>query len=179
MIAIMSATSEPRRSPRKPRLRYRLISITVIGLTAGIFVVGFTLQFGGRAGWIPAVLLTALSFSTMFAARLNSAFLQFVLSSAAGLFAFLSVPRYVESTEFYKASAAALPVLLLAIVIDRRRDFSQTQNLLARATSILSAFATVAAGISAFQVLAVDNTSVGWANLVGGALAQSSTALLL
>jgi hypothetical protein len=96
---------------------------------------------------------------------------------AAGIW-FVSHEK-IPSTEFYKACASLIPVLLLAFVLERRQEYVQSQLFGQRVDIIFNVIALVIGGVETLQVLAYDDASVGDARVVSAMIAFSVTSLTL
>jgi hypothetical protein len=64
----------------------------------------------------------------------------------------------VQSTEFYKAAAALVPVLFLAFVIEKRQEYHSTDSVGRRVLIVANIIGMLWAGKACFDVLAFDDT---------------------
>jgi hypothetical protein len=88
----------------------------------------------------------------------------------------LIAPEQVGSSEFYKAAAAILPVLLLIFVVDKRSDFHSALPT-ERGAIVMMILYLVIASSQTLVVLAEDDPQLGSANLVTASLVAALTAL--
>jgi hypothetical protein len=101
---------------------------------------------------------------------------QFIIVSIMGAAVWLKADRGVE-IEYYKAAAQALPVLLLAFVIEKRSGYHAGADVLQRVTMLIVIVYLVAASFITFSVLAYKDAK-GWpANWVTAAFAASVMSL--
>jgi hypothetical protein len=91
-------------------------------------------------------------------------------------------PNDVQSTEYYKAMAQILPVLLLAFTLERRREYHADEgpDYFQRFATVFVMLNLVAAGWITLVVLASkDDPTIGNARLVNGALTSTVIVLVL
>ena len=101
---------------------------------------------------------------------------QFIIVSIMGAAVWLKADRGVD-IEYYKAAAQALPVLLLAFVIEKRSEYHAGADVLQRVTMFIVVVYLVAASFIPFSVLAYKDAQ-GWpANWVTAAFAASVMSL--
>jgi hypothetical protein len=88
-------------------------------------------------------------------------------------------PEHVASTEFYKAMAQVLPVLLLAFVVEKRAEFHDATHLAQRLSRVMVVIYLLSASYETFSVLAVDDAARGDAGVVIAAMTATIAALTL
>ena len=106
------------------------------------------------------------------------AFLPLIAWGAAMIFS----PADVQSTEYYKAMAQILPVLLLAFTLERRREYHADvgSDYFQRFATVFVLLNIVVAGWITLLVLASkDDPTIGDARLVNAALASTLIVLAL
>jgi hypothetical protein len=105
-------------------------------------------------------------------------FLPFIAWAAAMTFS----PNDVQSTEYYKAMAQILPVLLVAFTLERRREYHADggPDYFQRFATIFVMLNLIVAGWITLLVLASkDDPTIGDARLVNGALASTIIVVVL
>jgi hypothetical protein len=87
-------------------------------------------------------------------------------------------PERVPSTELYKAAAQVLPVLLLAYIVDKRRDFHASDPH-ERTAIFLVLLYIVSASYYTLDVLAYNDAARGRANAVIASLVATVVSLAI
>ena len=105
-----------------------------------------------------------------------------VKSSAAllgALTVFFMTDARVSSTEYYKFTGGVVPVLLLALILERRQEYWSTDSFGERFLTFINVIGLVIGGATVLRVLADDNTAKGDARLVIAPIVFSLISLLL
>ena len=79
---------------------------------------------------------------------------------------FLLADATVRSTEYYKFAGSVVPVLLLAIILERRQEYWSIDSFGERFLTFMNIIGLVIAGTVIMRVLAEDNAGKGDARLV-------------
>lgn len=124
-------------------------------------------------GWpavlvIPGMLFAYFIFEAFVigATWLSNPSMQLGVSFACACIAFVVCGKAVQSSEFYKAAAQLIPVLFLAYVVEKRREYQKSQSYYDRSSVILNVLGLCAAGGVTFLVLAFNDDKLGDARVV-------------
>jgi hypothetical protein len=154
-----------------------MLGVGVLALTVYVW-----LQFRWLAVLVPVIgtvvygFIRALIVSPAWLARGN---VKLALSMVGGVVGWLMTNERVPSTEFYKACASLIPVLLLVFVLERRQEYRQSELFGERFEIVINIIVLVLAGGETLKVLAYDDASIGDARIVAGLIAFSVTSLTL
>lgn len=100
-------------------------------------------------------------------------------SVGGALIIFFLTDAHVNSTEYYKMVGGVVPVLLLAIIFERRQEYWATNSFAERFLTVVNVFGLVLAGSVVLAVLADDKASNGDARLAISPIAFTLISLLL
>jgi hypothetical protein len=162
------------------RLSWRWRLAVLVGIGYALFTV--YVLFGWRTALLVVGVLVAGALIEVFITKphwLGREVIQADLTALTFIVVGGIAPPRVPSTELYKAAAQVLPVLLLAYVVDKRRDFHASKGPSERVSICLVVAYIVTAAYTTLDVLAYDNAERGYANIVIAALAATVVSLTI
>ena len=137
--------------------------------------------FGWRVVLVVVAVPVVAALIELFITRpevLGRSVLQANLTGIAYIVTLGFTPERVPSTELYKATAQVLPVLLLAYIVDKRRDF-HASDASERTAIFLVILYIVSAGYFTLDVLAYDDAARGRANAVIASMVATVVSLAI